>query len=208
MKRHGFRLNLLGGKEFTVHLSHDFRPLHHMLVGARTLSLLAARLEGDEEHYARVGAILLCAASVEALCSTVGEELFGARWNNGDRPLERKRTLQKLKLIGRIAKVRVDYGHDPWLWVKHIFASRDAFMHPKPGQWLDKVEVECYPPDPSRIVELLRQQFPQPLRGRPDVHGVIDKVDTALQQIWTGLGKEMNLLNEQGEVSVEAQEKP
>ena len=131
----------------------------------------------------------MTAFSVEAFIQTIGPEVLPDTWDAGDKPVERRRVLDKLKAIGKATHIAVDFGASPWSGIKELFHARDRLAHPKPDD--REFELMLTIPDGADEREVLaaalEEQF-QPLHNLDKLNALAQEIDAALLTMWMAAG--------------------
>lgn len=117
-------------KLYEVHATGEFKPAPQFLHASQCLREMAATEGLQGRLWAGLGSLIVLAFAVEGFCNTYGEQFFGEDWKNH----EREPPIDKLRLIGAKAHVRVDFGRQPWQDVKKLLQLRNELAHPRPAE--------------------------------------------------------------------------
>lgn len=170
-----------------VSATRNYQPFGMLLHAARCLGEHGAT-QTRGSLWASVGGLVLLAFAVEAFCQEYGKPLFPDTWE-GKGGVERKAVAQKLKLIGKVAGINVDYGKHPWRDIKALLAVRDSLAHPKPSE--DQATVNLILDSDEQAGTYASNIIKQPweVMSEPErAAGVEKNVRAGLETLLSGLG--------------------
>jgi len=123
-------------KKIRIEFKREMRP-HPILSNGAYFMLHMAEEQEMGRFYYLISSLMLSAFTIESYLNYIGEKHI-ASWNE----IEKECTIDKIKKIGAISMLDMDWGQRPYQTIKSIFKFRNELAHAKPKILQGKTSIQ------------------------------------------------------------------
>ena len=113
-------------KKIVIQYEREIRPHPSLSNGAYFMLQMAEEQETGRFYYL-ISSLMLSAFTIESYLNYIGEKHI-ASWKE----IEKESTIEKIKKIGAISSIDMDWGQRPYQTITSLFRFRNDLAHAKP----------------------------------------------------------------------------